>query len=77
MRVIYTNDIDIDNLPDFDRECVYNAFDVIATREVFDAIHPQLDEVTGATYSLSRALQGPTLEMKHRGVKSTSFAKQR
>ena len=69
MRVIYTNDIDIDNLPDFDRECVYNAFDVIATREVFDAIHPQLDEVTGATYSLSRALQGPTLEMKHRGVK--------
>jgi DNA polymerase I-like protein with 3'-5' exonuclease and polymerase domains len=47
---------------------VYNSLDCLVTRDVFDSIHPQLDEYTAATYAFSKALQGPTLEMRIRGV---------
>lgn len=47
---------------------VYNALDCMITLEVFNVIHPQLDEVTSKVYDHSRALQGPVLEMECRGV---------
>jgi DNA polymerase I len=48
---------------------IYNGLDSCITREVFDVIEPQLDNLSRATYEFSKALQGPVLEMKLRGVK--------
>jgi len=46
----------------------YNGLDCLVTFEVLDAILPQLDNTTAATYNFSRELQAPVLEMKLRGV---------
>lgn len=46
----------------------YNAADTMVAREVIEAIEPQLDDYTSKTYDFSRALQGPALEMRLRGV---------
>jgi DNA polymerase-1 len=51
-----------------EREWCYNGMDTMVTAEVLDALLPQLDNYTAATYSFSRALQGPALEMRLRGV---------
>lgn len=47
----------------------YNGLDCMLTAEVLDALLPQLDECTTPTYAFSRALQGPALEMRLRGVR--------
>jgi DNA polymerase I len=54
---------------DSERLWIYNGLDCCVTLEVFEAIFPQLDNLTGSTYALSRALQGPVLEMNLRGVR--------
>jgi len=46
------------------------------TFEVLEATLSQLDNLTGATYALSRALQGPVLEMNMRGVRVDETARQ-
>lgn len=46
---------------------VYNGTDVLATRMVWDTIHPMLGPETAKTYQFSRALQGPAMEMALRG----------
>lgn len=51
-----------------ERLWIYNGLDCCVTMEVLEALLPQLDNVTGATYALSRALQAPVLEMNLRGV---------
>lgn len=51
-----------------ERLWIYNGLDCCVTLEVLEAILPQLDNMTSATYTLSRALQGPVLEMNLRGV---------
>ena len=56
------------DLSAFERDMVYNGLDCLITRDVFNGIAPQLDNQTASTYALSRALQGPTLEMRIRGV---------
>lgn len=49
---------------------VYNGLDCCVTAEVLNAIKPQLDNVTGATYEFSKSLQAPVLEMRLRGVRT-------
>lgn len=51
-----------------ERLWIYNGLDCCVTMEVLDELLPQLDNLTGGTYALSRALQGPILEMNLRGV---------
>ena len=68
MKIIRTHEDDLDKLPEWDMYQCYNGLDCLVTRDVFDSIHPQLDEYTAATYAFSKALQGPTLEMRIRGV---------
>lgn len=69
MRAIQTAELTPTSLPSLtDQLHVYNGLDCCVTAEVFDAIHPQLDNMTAATYALSRDLQAPVLEMKLRGV---------
>jgi DNA polymerase I len=68
VKIIRTHEMDPTALTDFEREMTYNGLDCCVTRDVLDAMLPQLDPISEKTYSLSRALQGPTLEMRCRGV---------
>lgn len=68
MKIIRTHEMDPTQLTEFERDMTYNGLDCCVTRDVFNALHPQLDNMTGATYALSQALQGPTIEMRYRGV---------
>jgi len=68
MKIIRTDLTDLTTLPPFDQEQVYNGLDCCVTHDVFAATHPQLDHHTERTYAFSRALQGPVLEMRIRGV---------
>lgn len=47
---------------------VYNGLDCCMTHEVFEVIHPKLNEITSGVYAHALALQGPILEMECRGV---------
>lgn len=69
MRIIRTHEANPNSIPDqWERDQIYNGLDCCVTAEVLDALLPQLDATTAATYSFSRALQGPALEMRLRGV---------
>ena len=68
MKVIHTDADDPKALSSQEREWVYNGLDCCVTAEVLDALLPQLDNSTGATYAFSKDLQGPVLEMRLRGV---------
>lgn len=68
MKIISTHSMSPDGLSDFERDMVYNGLDCCVTRDIFNEIHPQLDEYTAKTYAFSKALQGPVLEMRCRGV---------
>src|SRR5262245_57171667 len=70
MKVIHT-DILKPGSPSTETErlWIYNGLDCCVTLEVLEHILPQLDNATASTYSLSRALQAPVLEMNIRGVR--------
>jgi DNA polymerase-1 len=68
MKIIRTDEADPKSYTEWERDQVYNGLDVCVTHDVFAALHPQLDDHTRATYAFSRALQGPVLEMRLRGV---------
>lgn len=68
MRIINTAEVNPKDLDPQQREFVYNALDTCVTYEVMEALLPQLDNHTTPTYAFSRALQGPCLEMRLRGV---------
>lgn len=76
MRIIRTHEMDPTSLTEFEREMVYNGLDCLVTRDCLDAMLPQLDETTAATYAFSKALQGPLLEMRCRGVLIDQIRKQ-
>lgn len=68
MKIIRTHEMDPSDLTEFERDQVYNGLDCCVTRDVYDALHPQLDNQTASTYAFSKALQAPTIEMRIRGV---------
>jgi DNA polymerase-1 len=70
MRIINTAEITPGEIAsDAERLWVYNGLDACVTAEVLDVLLPQLDNLTGSTYSFSKSLQGPCLEMRLRGVR--------
>src|SRR5579872_4320882 len=68
MKIINTNESRPDDLSPMEREWIYNGLDCALTHEILTALKPQFDEYTSATYNFSKALQGPALEMRLRGV---------
>lgn len=68
MRIIDTATTDPGQFNEQERDWLYNATDCMVTAEVLEALLPQLDNATSATYTFSRELQAPVLEMKLRGV---------
>ena len=69
MKIINTKDMGVGSLRGVEKDWVYNGLDCCVTYEVLEALLPQLNDYTQATYDLSRALQGPVLEMRIRGIK--------
>jgi len=67
-RIINTAKMAPERLKAWERDQIYNGLDCCVTMEVFDVLRPQLDATTRATYSFSKELQGPVLEMRLRGV---------
>lgn len=67
MKIIDTSTVDPKSLSEMEREWSYNGMDCMVTAEVLDALLPQLDNHTTATYNFSRELQAPVLEMRLRG----------
>lgn len=47
---------------------IYNGLDSAVTAEIYEALAPQLTSVTAGTYEISRALQGPILDMNMCGL---------
>lgn len=68
MKIIRTDEIEPHELSPWERSQVYNGLDCAVTAEVLDVLLPQLDNATSGTYAFSKALQGPVLEMRLRGV---------
>lgn len=66
---VRTDNAEPRGIPPMHREWIYNGLDACVTHEVLTALLPQLGEHTGPTYDFSRALQGPALEMRLRGVR--------
>jgi DNA polymerase-1 len=75
MKVIETHNLDPLSVPPTERDWIYNGLDCCITSEVLDALLPQLDYHTLKTYTFSRKLQGPVLDMRLRGVKIDKFRK--
>ena len=67
MRILYSNEIETESLTAREKLSLYNAFDVLLTREVFDVTHKMLDETTLVTYNFMLALQAPIMEMQIQG----------
>lgn len=68
MKIIYTDEVNPDDLSETESDWCYNALDCCITHELLGKLSPQLDNLTRSTYEFEKALQGPVLEMKIRGV---------
>jgi DNA polymerase I-like protein with 3'-5' exonuclease and polymerase domains len=68
-RIINTADLlETSALDHNAREWVYNGLDCCVTLEVRDALLPIFDDTSRATYTFSRALQAPILDMTLTGI---------
>jgi DNA polymerase I-like protein with 3'-5' exonuclease and polymerase domains len=68
-RIINTSEASPDDIRDqMEKDWIYNGLDCCVTAECLDGMLPQLDGHTKRTYEFSKALQGPALEMRLRGV---------
>lgn len=68
-RIINTADLfETSSLDHNAREWVYNGLDCCVTLEVLNNTQPLLDNTTAATYSFSKALMAPILDMTITGV---------
>ncbi len=70
MRAIKTHELGPLTMPASETEklWIYNGLDCCVTAEVLEAIKPQLDNQTRATYEFEKSLMAPVLEMKLRGI---------
>jgi DNA polymerase I-like protein with 3'-5' exonuclease and polymerase domains len=68
VRIIKTAELQPGDLNRNDSLWIYNGLDCAVTYEILDALLPQLSPVTAKTYALSKALQGPVLDMNSRGL---------
>ena len=68
-RIIYTAELEQSTPLTVDETSwVYNGLDCCVTAEVYAALRAQHDDVAETTYTISRDLQGPILEMNMTGI---------
>lgn len=78
MKIIYTDELkEGEALSSDHASWVYNGLDCCVTFEILEAIRPQLDNTTTATYKQSLAKQAPVLDMKMRGLLVNEEVRQR
>lgn len=69
MRIINTSELrPLSPLTRNEKDWVYNGLDCCVTQEILEALLPQVDNQAASTYSFSRDLQAPILEMAMRGL---------
>lgn len=70
MRAIRTDQLTALNMPlsETEKLWIYNGLDCCVTEEVFQVLEPQFNDQTRATYEFEKALQGPVMEMRVRGI---------
>lgn len=70
MRAIRTDQMTQLNMPlsETEKGWIYNGLDCCVTEEVMQVLEPQFSDQTRATYDFERALQGPVMEMRVRGI---------
>jgi DNA polymerase-1 len=68
MRIIRTDEVLPTDFKSQEKDWIYNGLDCCVTAEILDVLLPQLDNLTASTYTFSKSLQGPVLEMRLRGV---------
>jgi DNA polymerase I-like protein with 3'-5' exonuclease and polymerase domains len=67
-KIIKTSLTNPTKLKPLEKEWVYNGMDCVITHELLEVLLPQLCPYTARTYTFSKSLQGPVLEMRLRGV---------
>lgn len=67
-KIIRTDQTSPEKLGAWERDQIYNGLDCCITSELLSILSPQLCPTTRDTYEFSKALQGPVLEMRLRGV---------
>lgn len=78
MKIVETADLtpaSVARLTETEKLHIYNGLDCCLTSEILDVLLQQLDNQTAATYSFSRELQGPALDMALRGVRIDHWRK--
>jgi DNA polymerase-1 len=75
VKIIDTSQLSPEDLTASEREACYNGLDCCVTAEVLEALLPQLNEQTSATYEFSKSLQGPVLHMGLTGILVDQFRK--
>lgn len=68
MKIIDTSQASPKEMSGWEREQTYNGLDCCITYELLEVLQPQLNNVTNSIYQFSKALQGPVLAMRLRGV---------
>ena len=68
MKAIKTHLLTPESLSSAEKDFIYNGLDCCVTFEVFEVLQEQLDNLSSATYSFERDLQGPILEMNMHGL---------
>lgn len=68
MRIIKTGELQPDDLNRNDSLWIYNGLDCAVTYEILETLLPQQSTITAKTYALSKALQGPVLDMNSTGL---------
>jgi len=69
MKIVDTSITKPEDLSVWEKDQIYNGLDSAVTLEVLEILLQELDNQTAATYVFSRALQGPTIEMRLRGIR--------
>lgn len=67
-KIIQTSQMDLRSFNADETHWIYNGLDCCITEEIFQTLHPMIDDCCKHTYSFSKALQAPVLEMCLRGM---------
>ncbi len=70
MRIIRTDQVDLEGLSADEVLWIYNGLDNLITNEIYHTLKPQLDpKDTAITYEFELAMQGPAFDMMNRGFR--------
>lgn len=75
MKILETENLEVEKLSFEDRENAYNALDCMVTFEVFERLSEKAHEAE-FPYAMSRTMQAPALTLMHRGIRIDTVQRQ-